>query len=126
MQEGRLGRVGLDLLPAESVDQEDAVPVGGGELGDRRLEAGDALPRDERRQQIGERTGAVLGHGRGFGSEQNGVLPGGLDHQRVVVPVTAVASESDWAKARVWRTVSGPSPASLTRRLRSSAVELPV
>ncbi|CAM5711074.1 hypothetical protein STENM223S_09319 [Streptomyces tendae] len=54
--------------------------------------------------------GPVGGGGRGVG------------HQRG----SAVASDRAWAKASAWRTVSGPSPASLTRRLRSSAVELPV
>lgn len=126
MQIRRLVRMGLDLLPAESVDQEDAVPVRGGELRDRRREAGHTLSGDERRQQIGKRSAAVRGDGGGVEREQNGVLPGRLGHQRPLAAVAAVASERDWAKARVCRTVSGPSPASLTRRLRSSAVELPV
>ena len=123
VQIGRLVGVGLDLLPAEAVDEEDAVAVGGRESADALFEPGYALARHEGGQQVGERSGAVLGDGRGVQGEGFGVLPGRLCHQR---PVAAVASESAWAKARVPRTVSGPSPASLTRRLRSSAVELPV
>ena len=88
------------------------------------------MPGGERGQQVGERaacrtagTGAVsrVERFRVVGQAAAGPC-GGIS----AVGVAAVASESAWAKARVWRTVSGPSPASLTRRLRSSAVEVPV
>lgn len=101
MQEGGLVRVRDDLFPAEAVDQEDAVAVGRGQLGDRGGEPGHLLSGDEGRQQVGERAAAVLGHGGGVEGERDGVLPGGLGHQRPVAAVAAVASESDWAKARV-------------------------
>ncbi|CAM5460589.1 hypothetical protein STANM309S_05944 [Streptomyces tanashiensis] len=71
-------------------------------------------------------TGAVSGASGTGSSGQPVGHGGGLHHQRVGAAVAAMASERAWAKASVWRTVSGPSPASLTRRLRSSAVALPV
>ncbi len=116
--------MGAQLLPAEAVDQEHAVPVGGGQFGDARGGAGDTEAGRQGGQQVGERAAAVLGYGGGVDGERFrvGVPGGGLHHQRV----SAVASERACAKASAWRTVSGPSPASLTRRLRSSAVELPV
>ncbi len=115
--------MGLELLPAEAVDEEDAGAVGRGQLGDRGGGAGYAHAGGEGGQQVGERARAVLGDGRGLQGERFGVVPGGQCHQWAG---SAVASERDCAKASVWATVSGPSPASLTRRLRSSAVELPV
>lgn len=116
--------MGPELLPAEAVDQEDADPVGGGQLADRGGQAGDAEAGGQGGQQVGQGAAAVLGQRRGVQGEGFRVVPGGeLGHQRVR---SAVASEMACAKASAWRTVSGPSPASLTRRLRSSAVELPV
>lgn len=113
------------LLPAEAVDQEDAIAVGGGQFGDPRGHAGDTEAGGQGGQQVGEGAPAVLGYGGGVDGERFRVgVPGGvLHHQRAE---SAVASERAWAKVSAWRTVSGPSPASLTRRLRSSAVELPV
>ena len=128
-QEGRLVGVGRELLPAESVDQEDTVPVGGGELGNGR---GQYRGRPGRRRAwaAGRRANRCRTRGRGPWTGRAGrgrVARRGLrGHQRPDAAIAAVASERDWAKASVWRTASGPSPASLTRRLRSSAVELPV
>ena len=64
-------------------------------------------------------TGAVS-RASGSGSSQAGV---GCGRERSISGrgrrwPRRVASESAWAKASVWRTVSGPSPASLTRRLQ--------
>lgn len=116
--------MGAQQLPAEAVDEEDADPVCGGQLGDGGGHAGDAQAGGQGGQQVGEGAAAVLGQrGGGQGEGFQGVPGRGLGHQRVT---SAVASEMACAKASAWRTVSGPSPASLTRRLRSSAVELPV
>ncbi|CAO0829777.1 hypothetical protein SMICM17S_02143 [Streptomyces microflavus] len=106
--------------------RETQLRLAGAQLGDGGGEALHPLPGRERRQQVGQRAAAVRGDGRGVEGERDRVLPGGLGHHRPDAAVAAVASERDWAKARVCRTASGPSPASLTRRLRSSAVELPV
>ena len=85
---------------------------------------GTAKPATAAGSRSHERAAAVLGDGGGARVERHGPEAAGqrVDHQSVA----AVASESACAKARVCRTVSGPSPASLTRSDRSSAVEEPV
>src|SRR5690606_5150384 len=97
--------------------------------------AGYVHARGDGGQQVGERSAAVLGHGRGVRGEGLGVGPPagggrgargrrglrGVRHQRVW---SAVASESVCAKVRVWRIVCGPSPVLLSRRLRLFVVEL--
>src|SRR5690606_36674844 len=71
----RLVGVGAQLLPSESVDQEHAAAVGGREFRDGGGGAGYVHARGDGGQQGGERSAAVLGHGRGVRGEGLGVGP---------------------------------------------------
>ena len=82
-----LVRVGLDLLPAEAVDQEHAVPVGRGQLGDRR---GECRVRPCPATSVGSRSASepVPYSGTGAVSRASGSGSSGqarLGHQRAVV-----------------------------------------